>query len=137
MNERSLTTLFGKYLEKHPRQDTETYEIKMCRGSLAFSQVQPHQIDGLQASLAGLWYKISDSTWGTTEKHRFTFKKPFDGIFIKSKRAYVVAIFYSPRKYKAAVLIRVEEFIKLRDTWKKKSIKLEELDKFKFETFYL
>lgn len=134
MQERQLTTEFAKYLKEHPRQDTETYEIKMVKaGSFRLSSVQPHQIEGLLASLGGLGHKISDSPIYAGSKNRFTFKKPFDYVMIIARRAYLVPIFYKPRRYKKVFLIPVKEFIKFEG----KSIKMSRLEEMGFESFYL
>jgi len=132
MTERQLTTELQKYFKLHPLNETVTMEIKMVKGSFTFKSVQPHQIAGLEASLNGLQHKISDSPWGTTDKFRFTFKKPFDLVFIKANVAFVIPIFYVPHKVKTAVLIPVQSFVHLRETHPKKSIHLEELDKFQW-----
>jgi len=134
MNERILTTLLSKYLKLHPPKDTTTYEIKYIKGnSFRFSSVQPHQIQGLLASLEGLGHKISDSPIYTGSKNRFTFKKPFDYVFIKAKNAFITPIFYKERKYKKVFLIPIKEFVK----FKGKSIKITVLEEMKFETFLL
>lgn len=130
MNERTLTTIFSKYLKEHPRSDTETYEIKYVKGnSFRLSSVQPHQIQGLETSLEALGYKISDSPIYSGSLNRFTFKKPFDYVYIKAKRAYVVPIFYKSRHYKKAFLIPVDIFKKLPS----KSVKMAQLEKMKIE----
>lgn len=133
MNERQLTTLFSKYIKLHPRQDTETYEIKYVKArSFNPKVVKEHQVKGLLASLEGLGHKISDSPIYEGSKNRFTFAKPFDYVLIKARRAYVVPIFYSPRLYKKVFLIPVKEFLKFE-----KSIKMDVLETMGFESFYL
>lgn len=134
VTERQLTTIFSKYLKSHPRSCTECYELKMVKGqSFALKSVQPHQVLGLQTSLEALGYKISDSPIYAGSKNRFTFKKPFDYVYIKASNAYVVPIFYKPRTYKKAFLIPVQEFVKFTGT----SIKMSELETRGFENFYL
>ena len=106
----------------------------MVKGnSFSLKSVQPHQVLGLQTSLEALGYKISDSPIYAGSKTRFTFKKPFDYVFIKAKRAYVTPIFYKPRKYKEVFLIPIQEFIKFSG----KSVKMADLEKCGFEHFYL
>lgn len=134
MTERILTTLFSKFLKDHPLDYSATFEIKMCKGSrFDLSQVKEHQIKGLQDSLSGLGHKISDSPIYKGSHNRFTFKKPFDYIYVKAKRAYVVPIFYKPRCYKKVYLIPVSVF----STFEGKSIKMSKLDEYNFESFYL
>lgn len=130
MTERILTTELQKYFKNNPLSETCTFEIKMVKGSFAFNSVQPHQIEGLEASLRGLQHKISDSPIYEGSKNRFTFKKPFDLIYIMADYAFVVPIFYVPHKVKTAVLIPVQEFVKLKETHPKKSIHLEELSEY-------
>lgn len=131
MTERQLTTELQKYFKVNPLGKTVTMEIKMVKGSFAFNSVKPHQIDGLLASLQGLQHKISDSPIYEGSKNRFTFKKPFDLIYIKADSAYVIPIFYVPHKVKTAVLIPIENFIAFKKNWAKKSVHLEDLDIFR------
>lgn len=130
MNERQLITEFSKLFTPENVVDTCVYEFKMVKGTFAFDSVKEHQIEGLLHAKKGMWHKISDSPWGTTDKFRFTFKKPFDGVWIKAREAYVVPIFYIPRKQKIAVMIPIEDFIKLKIKHSRKSIRLNELDEF-------
>lgn len=126
MTERLLTTLFSKFLKEHPLDHSATFEIKMCKGkSFVFSSVRDHQVKGLLDSLNGLGHKISDSPIYKGSRSRFTFKKPFDYLYIKAKRAYVVPIFYSARHYKVAYLIPIQEFVELAK--KGKSIKKDDI----------
>lgn len=130
MTERQLNTLFGKYLINHPREDCETYELKrVLAKSFNPHTVQPHQLKGLLDSLEGMYNRIPDQPWvdGGHQK-----KKPFDCLWIKAKRAYVVPIFYQPRLFKKVFLIPVKEFLKVT-----KSIKMETLETMGFESFYL
>lgn len=137
MTERALTSLFSKFLKSHPREDTECYEFKMVKANtFNFKTVKEHQVLGLMTSLEGLWHKISDSPIYSGMKTSFTNSKPFDAVFIKAKRAYVVPIFYKERKYKRAFLIPIKEFVRLTKT--RKSIKMTELESdHKIERIYL
>lgn len=134
MNESQITRDWKHYLEKHPPDKTECYEIKLVNlsktKSFAFNRVAEHQIIGLQTSLEALWLKIPD----TAAINGFSSQKPFDVVWIKSINSYVVVIFYEPRKFKAAVLIPIKDFIELKNTWTRKSIKLEELESLGFKT---
>lgn len=134
MTERELTTRFSKFLREHPRDESETYEFKMVKGHrFAINTVKPHQVEGLQRSLIGMWHKISDSPIFKGMNSKFTSQKPFDAFFIIAKRAYVVPIFYCARHYKKAYLIRIEKFLQM----KQKSYLMDDLDKLGFETIYL
>lgn len=106
----------------------------MVKGqSFAFSFVKLHQIAGLENSLEGMGYKISDAPIFAGSKTRFTFKKPFDFVYIKARHAYVVPIFYKPHNYKKVFLIPIDKFVKLKG----KSIRMPDLEKLNFQTFYL
>jgi len=134
MNESQITRDWKHYLEKHPPDKTECYELKLVNlsktKSFAFNRVAEHQMVGLQTSLEALWLKIPD----TAAINGFSSQKPFDVIWIKAYEAYVIVVFYEPRKFKKAVLIPIRDFVKLKNTWPKKSIKLEELEGLGFKT---
>jgi len=132
MTERQLTSEFAKFLRTHRREDTECYEFKMIKSdSFNPKLVKQHQIDGLLKAGDGLWYKIQDSPFGGNNQ-RFTSQKPFDAVYIVSRRNYIVPIFYKERKYKEAILIPIKEFLKI-----KKSIKRSVLEGMGFEVYYL
>lgn len=138
MNESSVTRDYKHYLEKNPPKETECYEFKIVNmakvKSFAFSRVAPHQIHGLNSSLDGLWLKIPD----TAASNGFSSQKPFDVVWIKAYSASVVIVFYQPRKFKKAIKIPINNFIKIRDSWKRKSIRMEELEKQKgIEVYYI
>jgi len=138
VTERQLTTEFSKYLKLHPRKETEVYEFKMIKSkSFPLASVKEHQIAGLEDALEGLWHKISDSPIFAGMNSKFTKQKPFDAVFIKAKNAYVVPIFYEPRKFKKAFLIPVVDFVLMKDSWPRKSIRLEELEELGFEMISL
>lgn len=132
-NEASVTRDFKHWLEKNRPTECTVYEFKIIKldkqKSFAFSRVAEHQVEYLLASLEGFWLKIPD----TSAINGFSSQKPFDVAWIKSKFAFVVPIFYLPRKIKTAVMIPILEFIKLRSTHPKKSIHLEELQFEKIE----
>jgi len=138
MTERQLLTEFSKKIKELKPVGTVVYETKMVRAkSFRLASVAQHQVAGLQGALHGLWYKISDSPIYAGNKSRFTFAKPFDALWIKADQAFVVPIFYVPRKSKIAYLIPIEEFIKLSCQVSTsvvnkvvKSVKEEELSRF-------
>ena len=114
MTERQLLTDFSKKIKELKPTRTIVYEAKMVKTkSFRLASVAEHQVAGLLGALHGLWYKISDSPIYAGNKSRFTFAKPFDAIWIKADEAYVVPIFYIPRKKKTAYLIPIQEFVKI------------------------
>lgn len=129
-NEASVTRDFKHWLEKNKPTGCTTYEFKIIKldkkKSFAFNQVADHQIEYLLASLEGFWYKVADNA----AINGFSSPKPFDAIWCKAEEAYVVPIFYLPRKIKTAVLIPIENFIAFKKNWSKKSVRLEDLDIF-------
>lgn len=94
------------------------WELKLVKGkSKPFDCVADHQIKALLAvEQGGLYWKIPD----TAAISGFTSPKPFDCCFIKG-RAYVVPVFYIPRKRKTAYLIRINDWIAMRDLTERKS----------------
>ena len=119
------------------------FELKLCKGtSIRFDAVKEHQREALlQAyfSKEGLYHKISDSpvSWGMNSKMRFTKPKPFDCLLIKNQPAFVVIMFYTPRKRKNVYYIFIEDWIEVEKKSKRKSA-TEELCKniaFKSESY--
>jgi len=129
MNERSVYPNWRKYLEKSQITGTELYELKFVNysktKSFAFNRVEQHQIDGLMASLDGLYQRIMDQPYVSGG---FQQKKLCDSMWIKASGAFIVIVFWNPRHWKVAYKIPVEFFVKLKEDWKKKSITMEELD---------
>ena len=127
MTERQLLTDFSKKIKELKPTGTVVYEAKMVKAkSFRLASVAKHQVAGLLAALRGLWYKISDSPIYAGNKSRFTFAKPFDAIWIKAEEAYIVPIFYQPRKKKTAYLIPIKDFTGIPG----KSVKEANLGKF-------
>lgn len=139
MKESNITTEWKHFIEKHKPLSTECYEMKIVDlskkvKSFAFNRVADHQVLGLTNSLEGLWLKIPD----TAASNGFSSQKPFDVVWIKAYSASVVIVFYQPRKFKKAIKIPINNFIKIRDSWKRKSIRMEELEKQKgIEVYYI
>lgn len=137
MKESDVTRDLKHYLAEHPPKTTETYEVKIVnlakQTSFAFNRVAPHQVEGLCTSLQGLWHKISD----TSAINGFASKKPFDVIWTVATGAFVVIIFYMPRRFKKAIKIPIHNYIKLYNSWPKKSIHMEDLEKMNFEILIL
>lgn len=132
MTEATLTIDFKHAIEKFKPDHTVVFELKMVKGNrFPLSSVKEHQVKGLLDALQGLWYKLADMS----AMNGFGAKKPFDAVWVKCEEAYVVPVFYIPRKRKTAYLIPVKEFLKFTGktfgTSKvKKSIKEEELSRF-------
>lgn len=103
-NEAKFQTEFSKWLSRHPEYfGTAVFELKICHGkSLGFGFVKPHQIRGLQVAKKRLIYKIPDVGYD---------QKPFDCFQIASSEAFVVILYYVPRKQKDFVIIEVDEFV--------------------------
>lgn len=115
MRERDIQTLFGKWLQAHPRPTSAVYELKLCKSScLPFKAVAEHQLTALLAVRgAGLYHKISDSmVHDRSLGFRFPSKKPFDCLWLNNISAYIVVLFYTPRAEKVLHFIGVEEWVK-------------------------
>lgn len=115
MTEKNLQSIFGAWVRENPPVVTTVWELKLEKGkSIAFDRVAPHQIEGLSnAKNTGLYHKISDTpvSWMKNTPMRFGKPKPFDCAFIVAKQAYVVVVFYKPRKKKEAMFIDVEDWV--------------------------
>lgn len=134
MTERDFYPVWKKYVESSRPSKSELYEVKLVNmiktKSFSFRQVEEYQVEGLLGSLEGRFIRIMDQPF---TEGGFQQKKLCDSLWIPSCNAYIVVIFWYPRKIKTAVMIPIWEFIKLRSTWKKKSIHLEELQFEKIE----
>lgn len=111
MNEKVMQTLFGR-----TNTLNGVFELKMTKtGRLPFARLAPHQEKALleAESATGVYHKISDMS---------SEQKPFDCFRIADTPAYVVVLFYVPRKSKAVYYIRIHDFISLRESSKFKSI---------------
>lgn len=125
MVERDIQKIWGVYLAANPPPETEAHELKLCKGpSFAFEHVQEHQIENLRKITSGLYYKISDMA----ATNGYASPKPFDCFWIKGGKGYIVIVFFKPRQYKKAFKIPVDEFVKLKYTWARKSIRLTEIE---------
>ena len=121
MKEKNIQTIFGNYLKENPPTKSYVYELKLCKGkALPFNAVAEHQVDGLLQAQRGLYHRIADSPFGGNMK--FTQKKPFDCLFIKTECAYVAVLYYVPRKKKFLHLIKIEDFIYEKETSDRKSL---------------
>ena len=100
MREKNFQTLFS-------RRNTISgvFELKLTKTkSLAYSKVEPHQIKSLLAANSdkGCAFKISDMSME---------KKPFDSFRISNYPAYIVVLYYIPRKPKVIYYIPIKSFV--------------------------
>lgn len=109
MNEKIIQTLFNK-----KNETIGVFELKLCKEKrFNFKKLARHQeLSLLAVEGDGLTYKISDMSAD---------QKPFDCFRLANIPAYVVIVWYEPRKPKAAHYIRIEDFISLRERSAKKS----------------
>lgn len=131
MKESQLTVLFKHHIESKKPSETFVYELKMVKaGCFNPKMVADHQIAGLQCAKNGLWHKLADMS----AINGFGARKPFDVVWIVAKEAYVVPVFYRARKFKTAVLIPIDDFLKIKEAGK--SIKMSDCLE-RFEHFSL
>ena len=118
-----MQVLFGKYLKANSPNQSEAYELKICKGtSLSFSAVKDHQIKGLFDATNGLYHKISDSPIFAGSMTRFTNPKPFDCLHLKNVIGYVVILFYKPKKPKITYIINIRDFLNEKEKSNRKSL---------------
>lgn len=93
-----------------PKPDeTCLWELKLCKTkSIPFAALKPHQKDALLTSkIIGTWYKFPDT--GVQQM-------PCDGFYIKKAEvAYVIVLFYEPRKKKDFYFIEIEDWVSERE----------------------
>ena len=114
------------------------FELKLCKGkSIPFKAVADHQLEALKdvQSGDGLYHKISDVPVSYTQvqcprcklviktgrQNRFTKPKPFDCFYLRDLPAYIVIMFYEPRKKKRVYYITPEAWEELKNTSERKS----------------
>lgn len=126
MVEKNFQTFFKHWLANNPPMLATVYELKLeKKGSMSFDRVYDHQIAGLrQAKYKGMYHKIADQPAAFVEGRRVHFgsKKPFDCMFLKGMEAYVVVMFYTPMAPKEAIFIEIDDFVKEKETSKRRSI---------------
>lgn len=121
MREREFQTMFAK----HNRR-VGVFELKFCKGkSLPFSALAEHQEKALldASSSTGLYHKITDSPFFKDPggKMRFTRPKPFDAFLLKNIDAYVVIMWWVPRKKKMVYYIEIKDWLEMREHANRKS----------------
>ncbi|HUT85363.1 MAG TPA: hypothetical protein VMW66_00840 [Elusimicrobiales bacterium] len=131
MKERDFQTQFSKRNIIHG-----VFELKFCKGkSLPFNALAEHQEKALLAvSGDGLFHKITDQPVFANSGVRFTRPKPFDCFFLSQTMAYVVIMFWIPRKKKSVYYVKIEDWIRMRDKATRKSATEEMV--FKSSTIY-
>lgn len=129
MKERDMQVQFGAWLRQFGFDSSAVFELKICNGkSIAFDSVKGHQVDALVAAKeGGLYHKITDLPLrafkeGGFKMMRFGKPKPFDCFFVKKVKAYVVLMFYEPRKKKEALLIDITTWLSEQNESKRKSL---------------
>lgn len=113
MKEKDLQAIFGKKNTIHG-----VFELKMVKGpSKAFNEVEDHQIEALLrvSGHEGVYHKVADQTIGRKGEFGASLKKPFDCFFLKNTPAFVVPIWYVPRKRKTAYYIPIKWFLNMRE----------------------
>lgn len=122
----------AKFAEKN--KINGIFELKFCnltqKKSIPFNALEDHQEEALVNSALGdgMYHKISDIPKPKLAclkcKHntlRFQKKRPFDCFLLRSQDAYVVVMFWIPRKKKNVYYITIQDFIKMRDEADRKS----------------
>ena len=100
MREKDLQTLFSR-----KNAIPGVFELKLTKTkSLAYSKVELHQIKSLLAANTekGCSFKISDMSME---------KKPFDSFLIANYPAFIVVLYYIPRKPKVIYYIPIKSFV--------------------------
>ena len=125
MKEAQMQTLFSHWVREH-MPSTEysiAWELKLIKTqSFPFAKVPEHQINGLlSVKEEGLYHKISDSPIFKGQRTRFTAKKPMDCFLIKGQ-AYLVVLFYKPRKPKIMYWIDIDTFLQAKEDISRKSL---------------
>ena len=118
MKEKDFQTEFGKRNRIHG-----VFELKFCKGkSLPFDCLAEHQEKALlDVSHDGLFHKISDFPVFANSGARFNRPKPFDCFYLSQTMAYVVIMFWIPRKKKNVYYIKIQDWIRMRDKATRKS----------------
>ena len=122
MKEKTFQNIFGKR-----NKEEGFFELKLTKmKSIAFNKVRSSQIAFLKAvnSDKGAYYKISD--YGGFNSG----KKAVDCFLVKNTNAYVVVMFYEPRKKKNVYYVFIEDWLKAEKKSEKKSITEKELKRY-------
>lgn len=130
MKEKDFQSLFTKWVKNHKDYFgcSCSFELKIVntvkKKSIRFDAVAKHQLEALDETIRdGFYYKIPDMT----AMNHFSSPKPFDCFLIKGL-AYVVILFYKPRKDKIVHLIPVNNWKSIEKDFPRKSIREEEIE---------
>lgn len=104
--ERQMQSLFTKDIKSQLNtfKTTAAWELKITKKpSLPFSRLEGHQeVALLKAKHSCVYHKISDQSLGF---------KPFDAFQICYSPAFVVVLFYTPRKPKIYYWIDIDDWV--------------------------
>jgi len=120
VKESNFQTEFGK-----KNKIVGVFELKFCKGtSLPFKALAEHQEKALIAANTGkgLFHKITDQPVFAESGVRFTKKKPFDCFYLKFTDAYVVIMWWIPRKKKNVYYIHIKDWVTMRKEANRKSV---------------
>lgn len=117
MKERDFQSEFGKR-----NREIGVFELKFCKGtSIRFDAVAEHQEAALLAvSGSGLYHKITDQPF--LKDMNFQRKKPFDCFNLVYIPAYVVVMFWEPRKKKNVYYIPIKNWLSAKAEISRKSL---------------
>jgi len=109
MREKHLYSLFAKTLTS-----TCAWELKICKtNALPFSSVAPHQLRSLKIAKHGVFrWKLGD----------YGYLNPFDGFVLAKVPAYIVIVFYKPRKPISFLMIDIDVFLEEMKNSTRKSL---------------
>lgn len=112
-------------MRENPPHASAVFELKIEKGNaLPFNKVAPHQLEALVGASTdkGVYYRIMDQPWMPERKFSFSKPKPFDCFYVRDVEAYVVVMFYKPRKRKEAIFIDVRNWMDEARDSKRKSL---------------
>lgn len=120
--EKHFQSALNKWLKKNWDDGSCAMELKITKGkSLPYSALKEHQLYGLNKCNHGtLVWKLSDMDMRM---------KPFDAFILQKVDAYIVIMFYEPRKKKVAYIISVYMWEFTKKHSKRKSITEAECEK--------
>lgn len=104
MNETKMQTLVGRHLKKYYKKSA-AFELKITKTNRFYLRnIAPHQWKNLKLAHSGLFYhKIPD----------LGLQNPFDCFTLYKVPAYVVILYYVPRKLKECFVIPVNKLAKV------------------------
>jgi penicillin-binding protein-related factor A (putative recombinase) len=125
MKEANFQTLFGNHLKLTNPPLTNVFELKIIKDNkpFTFNRVAEHQIAGLLQAKEGQYIKLQDMS----AVNNFSNPKPYDCLWVQADHAWIILFFYHPREPKKFYGIEINDFVKLKETWKRKSIRENEL----------